>query len=158
MHALARDALRKHAGTLTPEQRVQAHARAAQWLAERGFLDDAASHALTAGQHQTAYDLAERSLYQALMRRGRQAAVLEWLGRVPPEELDRRPRLLMAAAWTMVSSERHAEAERFVTRILALPDLSEAMRCECALILSGAASGGARRRTFHPFKTARNRR
>ena len=139
MHALARDALRKHAGTLTAEQRVEAHARAAKWLAERGFLDDAASHALTAGQHQTAYDLAERSLYQALMRRGRQAAVLEWLGRVPPDELDRRPRLLLAAAWTLASSERHAEAERFVKRILALPDLSEAMRCECALILSGAA-------------------
>ena len=139
MHALVRDALREQFDRLTVHQRVQAHARAAGWLAEHGFLDDAARHALTAGQHQTAYDLAERSLYESLMQRGRQNAVLAWLEQMPAQELDRRPRLLLAMAWTLASSERHAEAERFVVRILALPDVSEGIRCECALILSGAA-------------------
>jgi LuxR family maltose regulon positive regulatory protein len=139
MHALARDVLRQRFAALDAAQQVGAHARAAQWLAEHGFLDDAARHALTAGQHQTAYALAERSLYESLMRRGRRGTVLEWLGQLPADELDRRPRLLLAAAWTLAASERHEEAERFVTRILAQPEVSDALRCECALILSGAA-------------------
>jgi LuxR family transcriptional regulator, maltose regulon positive regulatory protein len=139
MHALVRDALRQRFDTLDAEQHVETHARAARWLAEEGFLDDAARHAMSAGQHQTAYNLAERSLYEAMMHGGHQATVLDWLGQVPTEELDRRPRLLLVMAWTLASSERHAEAERVVNRILALPAVSDAMRCECALLLSGAA-------------------
>ena len=140
MHALARDVLRQRFGALDSAEQLAAHARAAQWLAAHDLLDEAAHHALCAGQHQTAYELAERSLYDSLMRRGRQGAVLEWLVQLPADELDRRPRLLLAAAWTLASSERHEEAGRFVARILAQPDAGDALRCECALILGGAAA------------------
>ena len=92
MHALARDVLRQRFGTLDAAEQLAAHARAAQWLAAHDLLDEAAHHALCAGQHQTAYELAERSLYDSLMRRGRQGAVLEWLVQLPADELDRRPR------------------------------------------------------------------
>lgn len=139
MHALARDVLRQRFTALDTTEQVAVHARAAQWLAAHDLLDEAAKHALSAGQHQTAYELAERSLYESLMRRGRQAAVIEWLAQLPPDELDRRPRLMLAAAWTLASSERHEEAGRFVARILAQPGVSDALRCECALILGGAA-------------------
>ncbi|MDO5290093.1 MAG: LuxR C-terminal-related transcriptional regulator [Pseudomonadota bacterium] len=139
MHALARDALRQHFAALPEAQRLDMHGRAAQWLARQGLLEEAARHALTAGQHQSAYDLAERSLYESLMQRGQHTAVLDWLERMPAHELDRRPRLLMAMAWTLASSERHAQAQRFVARIQALPDVTEAMRRECALLLCGAA-------------------
>jgi LuxR family maltose regulon positive regulatory protein len=47
--------------------------------------------------------------------------VLEWLARLPAAEVDRRPRLLLAAAWTLALSERHDEASRLVDRILAQP-------------------------------------
>ena len=140
MHALVRDVLRHRFTGLDAAQQVRAHARAAQWLADQDFLDDAARHALAAGQHQHAYGLAERSLYESLMRRGRHGAVLEWLGQLPAEELDRRPRLLLAAAWTLASSERHEEAGRFVSRILAQSEVGAALRCECALILGSAAA------------------
>jgi len=139
MHALARDVLRQRFGALDAAEQVAVHARAAQWLAAHDLIDEAAHHALSAGQHQTAYELAERSVYESLMRRGRQAAVLEWLAQLPADELDRRPRLLLAAAWTLASSERHDEAGRFVARLLAQPGASDALRCECALILGGAA-------------------
>ena len=88
---------------------------------------------------EAAYDLAERSLYESLMTRGRQSTVLEWLARLPADEVDRRPRLLLAAAWSLALSERHEEANRFIDRILAQPAVDEALRCECALIQSGAA-------------------
>ncbi|MDM0023666.1 LuxR C-terminal-related transcriptional regulator [Variovorax sp. J31P216] len=139
MHTLAREVLRKLFLDLPPVQQGLAHSRAAQWLAEHGLLEDAARHALTAGEHQKAYELAERSLYESIMRHGRQGAVLDWLAELPADELDRRPRLLLAAAWTLAVSERHEEAGRLVARILAQPEVRDELRCECALILGGAA-------------------
>ena len=139
MHALAREELRRRFGSLPADEQSALHARASDWLAGNGFVDAAARHALISGQAEKAYELAERSLYDALMARGRQGAVLDWLARLPAAELDRRPRLLLAAAWTLALSERHDEASRLVERILAQPDVDDALRCECALILSGAA-------------------
>ena len=139
MHSLARDVLRERFAALPAAERAAVHARAADWLAAHGLLEDAASHAWRAEQSDRAYELAERSLYESLMTRGGQGRVLEWLGRLPPEELDRRPRLLLAAAWSLALSDRHDEAGRLVARILAQPGVDDALHCECALILSGAA-------------------
>ncbi len=92
-----------------------------------------------AGQQEQAYKLAERSLYDSLMLLGHQSVVLEWLDILPAEELDRRPQLQLAAAWSLALSERHDEAERVVARILAQPGIDDAMACECAMVRSGAA-------------------
>ena len=139
MHSLAREVLRERFAALPADEQAAAHARAADWLAAHGLLEDAAGHALAAGQRDRAYELAERSLYESLMTRGHQGSVLEWLARVPPDELDRRPRLLLAAAWSLALSERHDEAGRLVERLLAQPEVDATLQCECALILSGAA-------------------
>ena len=139
LHALAGEALRERLQAL-PAKQVQAlHARAAEWLAEQGFLDAAAQHALASGQEQRAYELAERSLYELMIVQGRQTAVLEWVRKLPPEELDRRPRLLLAAAWALAISERHEEAGKLVDRLLARADPDASLRWECALIQGGAA-------------------
>src|SRR5574337_1028019 len=139
LHALARDALRQRFTELGAPRQAGAHAGAAEWLADHGWLEQAARHALAAGEHQKAYDLAERSLYESLMMHGRQGAVLDWIAMLPADELDRRPRLLLAVAWTLAVSERHEEAERMVARILAHAPADQTLRCECALILGGAA-------------------
>lgn len=139
MHSLAREALRQRFEALPADEQAALHARASDWLAVHGMLGAAARHALNCGQQQKAYQLAERSLYESLMVQGRQGSVLEWLGRLPPEELDRRPRLLLAAAWSLALSERHDEAQRLVARILAQPGVDDGLQCECALILGGAA-------------------
>jgi len=139
MHSLAREVLRQRFDALPAKEQAALHARASDWLDAQGMLDAAAHHALSCGQHQKAYELAERSLYESLMLQGRQGSVLEWLGRLPPQELDRRPRLLLAAAWSLALSERHDEAQRMVARILAQPGVDDSLRCECALILGGAA-------------------
>jgi LuxR family maltose regulon positive regulatory protein len=139
MHNAARDVLRTRIEALPAFERAQLHRRASLWLADQGLLEAAAEHALAAGEREQAYDLAERSLYEALMRQGHVGAVLDWLARMPGAELDRRPRLLLTAAWALAVSGRLAEAEQGVTRVLARPVVSDALRCECALILSGAA-------------------
>jgi len=139
MHTLARDELRRRFSLLPSDEQAALHARAAAGLASRGLIESAALHALASGQREMAYDLAERSLYGSLMALGHQSAVLDWLRHLPAEELDRRPRLLLAAAWSLALSERHQEADHFIERILAQPTAGAAVRCECALIQSGAA-------------------
>lgn len=139
MHSLARDLLRRRFADLPVGEQAELHALASTWLAEHGMLEAAATHALTAGQHERAYELAERSLYESVVARGRTSAMLEWLERLPSGELDRRPRLLLAAAWSLALGERHEQAGSMVARILDRPDADDASRCECALVLSGAA-------------------
>ena len=139
MHALARGVLQQRFEALPAAEREQLHGRACDWLLAEGLTDAAAPHALACGRKDKAYDLAERSLYESLMSRGDQAAVLDWLTKMAPQELDRRPRLLLAAAWSLALSERHEEARRYVDRILAQPVVDESLRCEAALILGAAA-------------------
>ncbi len=139
MHSLARDELRRRFALLPADEQAVLHARAAEGLAELGLIEAAALHAWAAGQRELAYDLAERSLYESVMARGRIASALDWLARLPAAEVDRRPRLLLAAAWSLAVGERHEEASRYVERILARERSDDALRCECALIQSGAA-------------------
>lgn len=138
LHALARDALRGWFAALPPGEQGEIHARAARWLAAHGLLEEAARQALEGGQRELAYDLAEQCLYEAMIR-GRQAAVSDWLDRLPEAEIDRRPRLRLAAAWALALSERHEDADRQVARILEHAGTDDALRYECALISSSAA-------------------
>ncbi|MGZ9057891.1 MAG: LuxR C-terminal-related transcriptional regulator [Burkholderiaceae bacterium] len=140
MHSLARDVLRFRAGDLAPFEQNDLHARASHWLAGQGMLEDAARHALAAGERETAYDLADRCLYDALLHRGHLGAVLDWVGQLPAAELDKRPRLRLTAAWALSVSARHQEAEPLVARILKHAGDDVSLRCECALIVSGAAT------------------
>jgi LuxR family maltose regulon positive regulatory protein len=139
IHKLAREALHERFQQLAPKVQAQVHGRAALWLQRHDLLEDAAWHAFKSGQHELAYDLAEQSLYDALMKRGRRTAVLEWAPLVPLAELERRPRLLLAIAWALAVGERHEQAARMVDRLLLQPGVSDALRFECALILGAAA-------------------
>jgi LuxR family maltose regulon positive regulatory protein len=138
LHVLVRDVLRARLAGLPESERAELHSRASTWLAAQGMLDEAARHAHAAGQHQAAYDLAERCLHDAV-KAGNLSAVRDWLELVPEAELERRPRLRLAAAWVLALGERHEEAERQVEQVLADPDAPPELRYECAMILSAAA-------------------
>lgn len=142
MHALARTALLQRFADLPQKVQRQTHALAAQRLIEQGRGDRAVWHALESGQNELAYDLAERSLYgfvTDIMSQGRVGIMVEWISLLPPEALDRRPRLLLGLAWVMALSQREQEAQALVAQLLARPGVDDQVRCECALILSGAA-------------------
>lgn len=138
LHALARDAFRRHLAALPADRQVDLHARAMAWLADHGMIQEAARHAHAAGQRERAYDLAEQCLYDAVVQ-GHQDTVLDWLELLPDAELERRPRLRLAAAWALALSERHEEAGRLVAHILEASEVDAALRYECALIASGGA-------------------
>ena len=139
LHNLARLTLQRKFAALPGPERAELHERAARWLSSMGELEAAARHALEAGRSDFAYDLAERSLYDSLMAEGHQPEVMAWIDRLPADVLEARPRLLLPAAWSLALSERNDEAARLVERLLAAPGVSDELRCECDLILSGAA-------------------
>ncbi|TAM01788.1 MAG: LuxR family transcriptional regulator [Paraburkholderia sp.] len=138
LHTLVREVLAVRAGQFTDEALTQLHGRAAEWLTQQGMIEEAARHAHAAGQLEIAYDLAERCLHDAV-KQGRHQAVLDWLDLLPEAELERRPRLRLAAAWALALGERHQEAERQVERIEAGCETERELRYECALIRSAAA-------------------
>lgn len=141
LHTLIRDSLRQRAAQSSEAEITRLNRNAMGWLAGHGMLKEAARHAYAAGEFEYAYDLAEQCLYEAV-NQGYQETVLNWLELLPEAELNRRPRLLLAAAWALALSERHGVAEQLVARLLADPNIDEATRYECALIESGAAYYG----------------
>jgi LuxR family transcriptional regulator, maltose regulon positive regulatory protein len=138
LHPLVRDVLQTRFAALPDALRADLHRRAARWLGAHGMLEHAARHAHAAGEREHAYELAEQSLHDAV-KEGRLGAVLDWLERLPEPELEKRPRLRLAVAWALALGERHGEARRQVERVLASSDADDALRYECALILSAAA-------------------
>jgi len=138
LHNLIREVLQHRLSSFSAEERTELHRRAMGWLADHGMIQEAARHALEAGQNEVAYDLAEQCLYEA-MAQGHQETVLRWLDVLPETELKRRARLRLAVAWALALSERHTEAELLIQDLLETPDADSSLRYECALIASGAA-------------------
>ncbi|MBA4491732.1 LuxR C-terminal-related transcriptional regulator [Paracoccus sp. S1E-3] len=139
LHALVRGELRKRFDDLPETERRQLHRNAARWLAEHDLSAQAAHHALAAGDIDWACDLAERKLYDTVMRKGRLTEAMPWLDMMPREQLDARPQLLVAGAWCLALGEHHQEAGRLIDRIRAQGAIDPELDCECDLILGAAA-------------------
>ena len=88
-------------------------ARASRWLADHHMFEEATQLAFSAGQAELAYDLAERCMYELILR-GQMGRVLEWLDRLPDAELARRPRLRLATAWALALGGRLEKAHALV--------------------------------------------
>ncbi|WP_319824294.1 LuxR C-terminal-related transcriptional regulator [Thalassovita sp.] len=139
LHTLARTELQRRFSTLPRDEQAQLHERAANWLDAQGMPYRATRHAFAAGNTEWALDLAERSLYQAMMNTGHLGQLQGWAGVLPDAELDKRPQLLLTEAWALALSEKHGEASKLVVRIKALNTVDDTLRCECDMILGGAA-------------------
>jgi LuxR family maltose regulon positive regulatory protein len=139
LHVLTRDLLRHRLRAWDPERLRQWHGRAAHWFAAQGMLQPAARHAHAAGQTALAFDLAERFLLDAV-RQGELSTLEQWRALVPEEELARRPRLCLAAAWMVALGEHHRDAGALVAQLRAgAASEDTALHYECALIESAAA-------------------
>jgi len=137
IHPLAREFLLERCEQLAESERQSLHAAAANWLAAREMFEEAARHALQAGRREAAWALAERGLFE-LFASGHTARVLDWIERLPPAEVEKRPRLLLTAGWVRAMSARHAEAAPFARRALESPRLDPNDRLMALLMLSAA--------------------
>jgi LuxR family maltose regulon positive regulatory protein len=138
MHSLARDFLLARYQSLSSQERCKISAHACAWLSRHALYEEAARHALLAGEEDVAYGLVEKIIYQ-IGYRGNLSAVLKWIDRLPPSELQRRPALWTAGAWSLALTNRRQEAEKIVDYILSEPGADVGQRFEAALIAAAAA-------------------
>ena len=134
MHPLAREVLRVRAlEILAPDELQLIHERAADWLARRGLDEQAAHHALAAGQVDRAYELAERCLY-SLALDGHVGRARAQLDRIPLEVLLSRPRLALAGAFVRAFGEPDAQAGKLIAAVRAEVDLPAEIKREAVAV------------------------
>lgn len=106
-----RDALRRRLTyEVTPLELLALRRRACEWFAARGMVDEAIEQAVACGHMERAAELVEGSVADLLTTRD--FRVLDRrLGKLTPEIVARRPRLILARAWLL----------NFLTRFEAIP-------------------------------------
>jgi LuxR family maltose regulon positive regulatory protein len=114
-HVLFADVLRAHLGKLDPDRVAALHRAAALWYERNDLPDHAIRHALSAGDAPTAGRLIERHVEDQILRRNEAATLERWLVALPPEVLDRRPRLRLGQAVAALMGGRLVDAESLLT-------------------------------------------
>ncbi|HEU0116580.1 MAG TPA: hypothetical protein VFQ80_17950, partial [Thermomicrobiales bacterium] len=146
-HPLFRDVLgRELARTMDPAVVARLHRGAADWFAAAGMTLDAARRLLAAGDPAAAATLIESRLAGAFAQEDWRS-IVAWLQLIPPEELRRRPELLLASAWVSYLSgrESHVVEIQAMLREQGVRELAtDAQRAEIALIADPADADAER--------------
>lgn len=129
-HHLFADLLRQRLQRRYPQLVPVLHQRAAAWFAQHDLVDDAMRHLIAAEAFAQAADLLEQR-NELLWMQGRFALLHHWLTFLPDAIIAKRPRLVLAQAWTHVLSDAAAST--------VLPLLQQAE----AAILNAAATDRA---------------
>lgn len=116
LHSMARDFLLGQFDKLPAEERRLHYERAAAWYADHGQLQDAARHALAAGNDALAVGHASRCLLD-IAQEGRLAEAREWIKRLPPHALRRDVHLQLAVAWVTALGADAATVPPMLERI-----------------------------------------
>lgn len=95
------------------------HRRASGWYASNGYVDDAITHALQAGDEAAAVQIVEAHRHEA-MNQERWQQLEHWLRLIPRRLIDQRPELLLAEAWDLTRRWRLADLPHYLNRIQAL--------------------------------------
>jgi LuxR family maltose regulon positive regulatory protein len=138
LHALARDFLLGQFDRLPTEERRACYERAAAWYADHGQYQEAARHALAAGDESLAVAYVSQCLAD-IAREGRLAEAHDWIKRLPASALARDVRLQMTAAWITALGEDAAAVPGLIQQIERHPQFNAEGRFDVALI---AASVG----------------
>jgi len=134
LHPLAREVLSARAVKVFSSAELRTiHERALEWFVKRQLSEQAAHHALAAGQEDRAYKLAERCLY-SLAVEGHFGRVRAQLNRIPLAVLLSRPPLALVAAFVMAFGEPDAQSEGLIAAVRARTDLSVETQRETTLV------------------------
>ncbi|UCG26027.1 MAG: AAA family ATPase, partial [Chloroflexota bacterium] len=98
-HHLFADLLRTNLDQTTPDMTPVLHGRASAWYEQNGFIEEAARHALAAGEDEKAARLIEK-LGEILWEHGEPTTMLGWLEALPDDQIIARPGLCNFHAWT----------------------------------------------------------
>lgn len=137
-HPIAREALRERLSKLPNAIRSGVAKSAAIWYAEHRLFQDAAQILRAVGELKSALEMAEVCIHE-MLKQGQNAAVIEWVHGLAPDEIKNRAHFLLPAAWAFAMSERPADAQPILEMILANPNVTQQDQFEVQLI-NGAIS------------------
>ena len=119
-HHLFHDALlQRLQAEVAPEQVAELHRRAAAWYAERGLIDEALHHALSANDFELAAGIMQQKLRDVLNQEDR-PTLERWLRLLPEDFVQRHPWLLMMKALALQFSWQLSPLPAVLRRIEAL--------------------------------------
>jgi LuxR family maltose regulon positive regulatory protein len=142
-HRLFADLLRRRLGQRFPDLVPALHRRASIWHEQQGSMAEAIEHALAAHDFERAANLIEERVEETFMR-SEVTTFLNWMKRLPDEEVRRRPTLCFFHAWGLLMSGRSLDA------------VDQRLR-DLACIQDGEAKGGVmggRMAAFHAYLMA----
>jgi LuxR family transcriptional regulator, maltose regulon positive regulatory protein len=96
------------------------HGRASSWLENRGFIESAVRHAITAEDHERAGLLVAHHWYSYVLT-GQTRTVEDWLESLPERLTTHDAALLLVKAWVHTLSGRSEEAKRLMDIAESLP-------------------------------------
>lgn len=105
-HSLFSEVLKKLLRKSAPERERQIHDAAARWYKEKGYFEDALSHALENKDYALAADCMASWASQLIMD-GNLATVEKWYDLIPLKYLENHPDLLIKIAWALTFLRRH---------------------------------------------------
>ncbi|HUW35919.1 MAG TPA: LuxR C-terminal-related transcriptional regulator [Rhodocyclaceae bacterium] len=138
LHFLVRQHLQKRYLKLPVEERRAFSLSAANWYAEQGLFGDAVDHAFAADRPDLAGRYAERCLFE-LVAQGRIAKAMNCVAGLARADVETRPALRIAAAWTHALCRDLARARELSELIAGQPDATETERIEARLIEAAIA-------------------
>ena len=138
LHAMARDFLLGQFDRLPVDERSACYGRAAAWYADHGLFQEAARHALAAGDEDQAVEHAARCLLD-IAREGRLAEANDWIKRLPASVMSRDVRLQLSAAWITALGSGAATVPDILERIARHPQFDAECRLRAGLVAGASA-------------------
>jgi len=112
-HHLFQDFLRARLQKEFPQRMTGLHLRASQWFEEAGDIDTAVEHTLTASDKPRTIYLLEQ-YGGRLLNGNRLVTLLNWLQRVPSQDLQANAYLCAGCSWVYILSGQIKQAEDFM--------------------------------------------
>lgn len=132
-HPLWADMLQTRLKREQPGAITELHRRAFHWFSDHGFLDEAVSHALAAGEIAQAAELIETASRNLVMR-GASATLQDWLARLPHPVILARPALAVSQCWALITDGNLDEAETLLNEIAGHVELPPSLLGEMSAI------------------------
>jgi LuxR family maltose regulon positive regulatory protein len=132
-HQLFADLLRARLQqTISTDEIVSLHQRAATWYEQAGMTDEAIVQSLAAGDYAHAVQLVEKVALPMILN-AYFKTVEDWLQVIPPEYLGKSPRVNMAFAWMHLMRRNITEAAPHLERLQEIFTAQEKEKIEPAL-------------------------
>lgn len=138
LHLLVRQHLRKKYRGLPSGERHAFSLAAANWYAGQGLYENAVHQAFAADRPDLASRYAEKCLFD-LVAQGRIAKAMSFVAGLAQAEIQARPALRIAAAWTHVLCRDLVRAKQLAELIGEQPDATATERLEARLIEAAIA-------------------